>query len=145
MFPFSTFTPGSASGPGPGIGIGIGFGVGQPHPALLAQLEAQAGFMAQLSQRGCDLAGRLGLLHLQLARQAITDALDTAQALAACPDPYQLAPTALSRLQPAGERLRDYQHQLLVLLSEIQNQFQAQLARPATGLLQPPGPAGAPH
>jgi hypothetical protein len=135
MFPFSSFSP--ASGPGPGYG--------QPHPALLSQLEVQAGFMGELSQRGCDLAERLSLLNLQFARQAITDALDTAQALAACSDPFQLAPTALRRLQPAGERLRDYQHQLLVLLAEVQNGFQAQLARPAAELLQPPRSAGAPH
>lgn len=100
------------------------------NPALRSQFDAQVGLLAQLSQRSCDLFERLGALHLQMARQAIIDAIDTGRELAACTDPFQMSAAAVHRLQPAGEHFRSYQQELFSVLANTQMQ-QMQLAQAA--------------
>ncbi len=108
------------------------------NPALRSQFDAQVGLLAQLSQRNCDLFERLSALNLQMARQAIDDAIDTGRELAACTDPFQMSATAVHRLQPAGEHFRSYQQQLFSVLAntrmqQIQQMQPAQSAREAAG------------
>ena len=121
------------------------------NPALRSQFDAQVGLLAQLSQRNCDLFERLSALNLQMARQAIDDAIDTGRELAACTDPFQMSATAVHRLQPAGEHFRSYQQELFNVLANTQMQQMQQLqqmqparsAREAAGELSQPGqPAG---
>ena len=108
------------------------------NPALRSQFDAQVGLLAQLSQRNYDLFERLSALNLQMARQAIDDAIDTGRELAACTDPFQMSATAVHRLQPAGEHFRSYQQQLFSVLAntrmqQIQQMQPAQSAREAAG------------
>lgn len=108
------------------------------NPALRSQFDAQVGLLTQLSQRNCDLFERLSALNLQMARQAIDDAIDTGRELAACTDPFQMSATAVHRLQPAGEHFRSYQQQLFSVLAntrmqQIQQMQPAQSAREAAG------------
>ena len=121
------------------------------NPALRSQFDAQVGLLAQLSQRNCDLFERLSALNLQMARQAIDDAIDTGRELAACTDPFQMSATAVHRLQPAGEHFRSYQQQMFSVLANTrmqQNQQMqpAQTAREAASGFshpgQPPGDTG---
>ena len=108
------------------------------NPALRSPFDAPVGLLAQLSQRNCDLFERLSALNLQMARQAIDDAIDTGRELAACTDPFQMSATAVHRLQPAGEHFRSYQQQLFSVLAntrmqQIQQMQPAQSAREAAG------------
>ena len=108
------------------------------NPALRSQFDAQVGLLTQLSQRNCDLFERLSALNLQMARQAIDDAIDTGRELAACTDPFQMSATAVHRLQPASEHFRSYQQQLFSVLAntrmqQIQQMQPAQSAREAAG------------
>ena len=115
------------------------------NPALRSQFDAQVGLLAQLSQRNCDLFERLSALNLQMARQAIDDAIDTGRELAACTDPFQMSATAVQRLQPAGEHFRCYQQELFSVLANTQMQHMQQMqpAREAAGGVSHPGqPAG---
>jgi phasin family protein len=88
------------------------------NPALRAQFDAQVGYLATLSQRGCDLVARLSELNMQLARQTIDDVIDTGRQLAACSDPFQLGATAMHGWQPVGEHLRNYQQNLMGVLAD---------------------------
>ncbi|MBQ5962852.1 phasin family protein [Massilia sp. ZL223] len=121
------------------------------NPALRSQFDAQVGLLAQLSQRNCDLFERLSALNLQMARQAIDDAIDTGRELAACTDPFQMSATAVHRLQPAGEHFRSYQQELFNVLAntQMQQMQQMQPAQPtqtvreaASGFSHPGRPPG---
>lgn len=90
------------------------------HPALHAQLEAQVGYLSTLSRQGVELLARVSELNLQLAREALDDALSTGQQLAACNDPLQLGAVAMRGMQPAGEHLRNYQHGMMAALVDAQ-------------------------
>jgi phasin family protein len=117
------------------------------NPALRSQFDAQVGLLAQLSQRNCELFERLSALNLQMARQAIDDAIDTGRELAACTDPFQMSATAVHRLQPAGEHFRSYQQELFSVLANTQMQQMQQMqsapsAREVAGELSHPGQPG---
>ena len=87
-------------------------------PALRAQFDAQAGYLATLSQRGCDLLARLSELNMQLARQSVDDLIASGRQMAACSDPFQLGAVALHGWQPIGEHLRSYQQNLMGVLAD---------------------------
>lgn len=101
-------------------------GFQQPHtanPVLHAQLEAQVGYFSTLSRQGYDLLARVSELNMQLAREALDDAIATGQQLAGCSDPLQLGAVAMRGLQPAGEHLRNYQQQIMHALAEAQSRM----------------------
>ena len=89
-------------------------------PALRAQLDAQVGAAATLSQRSYELLARLSELNLQMARHLLETAFDTGRQLAACTDPLQFIPTAMRGWQPLGEHLRGYQQGLMGVMAEAQ-------------------------
>lgn len=89
-------------------------------PALRAQLDAQVGAIAALSQRSCALLARLSELNLQMARHIVETAFDTGRQLAACTDPLQFMPTAMRGWQPLGEHVRSYQQGLMGVTAEAQ-------------------------
>jgi len=91
------------------------------NPVLHAQLEAQVGYLSTLSRQGYDLLARVSELNMQLAREALDDAIATGQQLAGCSDPLQLGAVALRGMQPAGEHLRNYQQQMMTALAEAQS------------------------
>ncbi|MEW7850299.1 phasin family protein [Massilia aurea] len=107
-----------------------------PNPALQAQLDAQAGMIATLSQRNVDLLARVSELNMQMARQALETALDTGRQLAACTDPLQLSAVAMRGWQPLGEHVRNYQQNMMGMLAEAQAglanapMFAADMAQP---------------
>lgn len=90
------------------------------NPALHAQFEAQVGYLSTLSRQGVELFARVSELNMQLAREALDDALATGQQLASCSDPLQLSAVAMRGMQPAGEHLRNYQHQMMAALVDVQ-------------------------
>ena len=116
-------------------------GIPNANPALRSQFDTQVGLLAQLSQRNYDLFERLSALNLQMARQAIDDAIDTGRELAACTDPFQMSATAVHRLQPAGEHFRSYQQELFNVLANTQMQQMqpAQAVREAASGFSHPG------
>ena len=91
-----------------------------PNPALQAQIDAQAGMIATLSQRHVDLLARVSELNMQMARQTLETALDTGRQLAACTDPLQLGAIAMHGWQPLGEHVRSYQQNMMGMLAEAQ-------------------------
>lgn len=90
------------------------------NPVLHAQLEAQVGYLSTLSRHGVELFARVSELNMQLAREALDDALATGQQLASCSDPLQLSAVAIRGMQPAGEHLRNYQQQMMAALVDVQ-------------------------
>ena len=91
------------------------------NPVLHAQLEAQVGYLSTLSRQGYDLLARVSELNMQLAREALDDAIATGQQLAGCSDPLQLGAVAIRGMQPTGEHLRNYQQQMMTALAEAQS------------------------
>lgn len=90
------------------------------NPVLHAQLEAQVGYLSTLSRQGVELFARVSELNMQLAREALDDALSTGRQLAACSDPLQLGAVAIRGMQPTGEHLRNYQQQMMAALVDAQ-------------------------
>jgi len=89
-------------------------------PALRAQLDAQVGAIATLSQRSCELLARFSEPNLQMTRHVVETAFNTGRQLAACTDPLQCMPTAMRGWQPLGEHLRNYQQGLMGVVAEAQ-------------------------
>ena len=92
------------------------------NPALRSQLENQVKVMTELSQKTYDALRRLTELNLRTAQQTIEDSIDASRKLMSCTDPMQLAGTAMNQLQPLADRVRDYQQQLMSVITGAQQQ-----------------------
>jgi phasin family protein len=93
------------------------------NPALRSQLETQVNFLTELSQRTYDSARKVGELNMQYTQQMIEDSVNLGRELMSCSDPFQMTSTAINQLQPATEHLRNYQRQLMGVLSGVQAEF----------------------
>ncbi|HEY0064041.1 MAG TPA: phasin family protein [Telluria sp.] len=83
-------------------------------------LEAQVNFMTELTRQTSDSVRKLSELNLQLALQLMQDSFDATGRLMACSNPLQLSGVASQAVQPAFEHLREYQQQLVRVLSGAQ-------------------------
>jgi phasin family protein len=90
------------------------------NPALRSQLETQVNFLTELSQRTYDSVRKVSELNMRYTQQMIEDSMNLGRELMNCSDPFQLTSTAINQLQPATEHLRNYQRQLMGVLSEVQ-------------------------
>jgi phasin family protein len=90
------------------------------NPALRSQVETQVNFMTELSQRTYDSVRKVGELNMHYTQQLIEDSINMGRELMSCSDPFQMTSTAISQLQPATEHLRNYQRQLIGVLSGVQ-------------------------
>lgn len=90
------------------------------NPALKSQLETQITFLTEITHRTYDLLRKLSEMNLNVAHQLFEDGIGAGRDMLACTDPFQLAATAMHQLQPATERLRNYQHQLAGVLTGAQ-------------------------
>jgi phasin family protein len=86
-------------------------------PAFQPGFEAQVDFMTELTRKSSDALRKLSELNLQFASQLMQDTFDASTRLLSCSNPFQLAATAANAAQPAVEHLRNYQQQLVTLLS----------------------------
>jgi phasin family protein len=93
------------------------------NPALRAQLESQVNFMTELSQKTYDAVRQLSEINLRMAQQVIEDSMNIGREMMTCTDPMQLAQTAFKQMQPATEHLRNYQQQVLGVLTGAQREF----------------------
>ena len=106
------------------------------NPALRSQLETQVNFMTELSQKTYDALRKLMELNLRTAQQAIEDSIETSRQLMSCTDPVQFAGTAMNQIQPAAERMRDYQQQLMGVLAGAQVDAAKTVSRGGNGAQQ---------
>ena len=90
------------------------------NPALRSQLESQVDFMTEFTEKAIGTLRQLSELNLKLARQTIEGSLYASRELMSCTDPAQLLQTAIRQVQPAGERVRAYQHHLFGVLAGAQ-------------------------
>jgi phasin family protein len=90
------------------------------NPAMRSQLETQFNFMNELYQKTYEALRRVMELNVRTTQQAIEDSIEASRQLMACSDPVQLVNTALGQVKPAAERARDYQQQLLGVLTGSQ-------------------------
>jgi phasin family protein len=93
------------------------------NPALRAHLESQVDFMNEFSQKMVDALRQISDMNLKLARQTIEGSLHASREMIKVSDPVQFAQTAMKQLEPATERLRAYQQQLLSVLAGAQADF----------------------
>ena len=92
-------------------------------PAMRSGLDAQVVFLTDLTHRTYDAMRKLSELNLQFAQQAMQDAADTSRNILGCTDVFQVGAAVAKAAQPATERLRNYQQQLLGILSGAQLDF----------------------
>lgn len=92
-------------------------------PAIQSGLDAQVVFLTDLTHRSYDAMRKLSALNLQFAQQMIQDATDASRNILGCSDPFQVGATIAKAAQPATEHLRNYQQQLLGILSGAQREF----------------------
>ena len=90
------------------------------NPALKSQLDTQLSFMNELYQKTYDALRKLMELNMRATQQAMEDAIEASRQLMACSDPVQLVNTAIGQVKPAADRLRDYQQQLMGVLTGSQ-------------------------
>ncbi|MES2317306.1 MAG: phasin family protein [Pseudomonadota bacterium] len=95
-------------------------------------LDAQLGFLTELTRRSYDSLRKLSELNLQFAQQIMQDVTDASRNMLSSSDPFQMTAAAARATQPATEHLRHYQQQLFGILSGTQ----LELARSA-GQLAP--------
>jgi phasin family protein len=90
------------------------------NPLMQSGLEAQVGFITEVTRRSYDAMRKLNELNLQFVQQAMQDAAEASRSMLACTDPFQLAAAAAKASQPATEHLRHYQQQLFNMFSGAQ-------------------------
>jgi len=90
------------------------------YPAMRSHLESQIGFMTELTRHTYDSVRKLSEINLRLAQQLIEDGVDTGRKLLSCSDPVQMSAMAMGQLQPLTQHLRNYQQQLMSILSGAQ-------------------------
>lgn len=89
-------------------------------PALKTQFDSQINLVTELTQKTYDSVRKLSELNLQMARQMIEDFMNTNRELLACSDPFQWTSTLMNQIPPAAERLRNYQQELIGLMTAAQ-------------------------
>lgn len=105
------------------------------HPAMRPGPDAQFNVLTDLTRRSYDSMRKLNEINLQFAQQLMQDATDATRSMLGCTDAFQLAAAAARASQPAAEHLRNYQQQLLGVLTGAQ----LELARSAESLLPEAG------
>jgi phasin family protein len=90
------------------------------NPALRNQVETQVNFLTELSHRSYESVRKVSELNMRYTQQLIEDSMNLGRELMNCSDPFQVTSTAISQLQPATEHLRNYQRQLMGVLSGVQ-------------------------
>lgn len=102
------------------------------NPAMRSGLDAQLSFITQVTRRTLDAMLKLSELNLHFAQQLVQDSADASHLLLSCSNPFQMAAASVNAMQPAVRHLRNYQQQLLGLLTGTQRD----LARAAESGLQ---------
>ena len=100
-------------------------------PAMRSGLDAQVSVMTEITRRSYDAVRKLSELNLQYSQQLMEDGAAAARTLVGCSDPFQLAAAAARAGQPAIDHLRQYQQQLLGMLTGAQ----LELSRSAGALM----------
>lgn len=100
--------------------------------AMRSGLDAQLSFITEFTRRSYDAARKLSELNLHFAQQLVQDTADASHQLLSCSDPFQMAAASVHAAQPAMRHLRNYQQQLLGLLTGTQRD----LARTAESGIQ---------
>lgn len=95
-----------------------------PNPALRSHFENQVNFFTELTQKNYDSLRKLSELNMHLAQQMIEDSMNMGRSMMSCSDPFQMTSAAMQQMQPATEHLRDYQQQLMGVLSGAQAEWQ---------------------
>lgn len=80
-------------------------------PALQSHLEAQLNFATELSRKLCDTTQKMSELNLRLAHDLQQEWSHASQQLLCARDTGEFL-SAAARLQPGGDKLRQYQQQL---------------------------------
>lgn len=83
-------------------------------------LDAQFSFLTEFARRSCDAMRKLSELNLQFAQQVMQDSADLSRNMLNCTDVFELAAAAAKASEPASEHLRQYQRQLIGVLSGVQ-------------------------
>lgn len=102
--------------------------------ALRSQLESQVDLMTAFSSKAVDVVRQLSELNMKLARQTMEASIYSSRELLHS-DPALWMQTLMKQMQPAGERWRNYQQQLMKLLADAQADLAntAQARIPAAG------------
>ena len=90
------------------------------NPALRSHVDTQVNFFTELAQRSVDTARQLSELNLRLAQQLMDQSIATSRQLLSCADPFQAGNVALHAMEPLAHHLRQYQQQLVALVSGAQ-------------------------
>lgn len=89
-------------------------------PAFTSHLETQLAVMTELARNSIDATAQVAELNLQTARQMIDAGTALGRSLLHTSNPFELTSAAMRGLQPASEQLRNYQQQLMSLLTGTQ-------------------------
>lgn len=89
-------------------------------PALKTQFDSQMNLVTELTRNTYDSVRKLSELNLQMARQMIEDSINANRELLACSDPFQWMSTLMNQIPPAAERLRNYQQELIGVMTTAQ-------------------------
>lgn len=90
------------------------------NPALRSQLESQVNFLTELSHHTYESVRKVSELNMHFTQQLIEDSMTLGRELMNCSDPFQMTSAAIGQLQPASEHLRNYQRELMGVLSGVQ-------------------------
>lgn len=103
-------------------------GLNQPiTPALQDYMNAQYAMLNEFSRKAFQGVQRVNELNTEIVKSAWDESLKSVQQVAVSRDPYEAASIVASQAQPATERLRHYQQELVNIAANTQ----VELARTA--------------
>lgn len=86
-------------------------------PAVKDHMDVQLSFFTDLSKKMFDTAQKVSELNLQLAQELVADMTACNQQLMSAKDPTEFASIASTQIQPAADKLRNYQQRLSNLIA----------------------------
>jgi phasin family protein len=99
-------------------------GLNQPMtPALHDYMNAQYAMFHEVSRKAFESAQKVSELHTRIVKSAWENSLKSVQQVAVSRDPYEAVSIVAAQAQPASERLRQYQQELVNIAASTQQEF----------------------
>jgi phasin family protein len=99
-------------------------GLNQPMtPALHDYMNAQYAMFHEVTRKAFESAQKVSELHTQVVKSVWEDSLKSVQQVAVSRDPYEAASIVAAQAQPASERLRQYQRELVNIAASTQKEL----------------------
>lgn len=89
-------------------------------PSTRAHMESQFKFASEMSKQLFGAVQKINELNVQIAQSAMQETFANTREILSAEDPYVALSIAAGQVQPAADRLREYQHHLTDIAAKTQ-------------------------